>query len=518
MADDLGYSDIGFFGSEIATPNLDKLANEGLVMNNFYNAGRCCPSRASLMTGLYQHQVGVGDMLQKDDLPGYTHHLRHNGVTIAEVLKENGYHTMISGKWHLGHEQPYWPMKRGFQRQYASSNTTGHYFGIAEGRMYVVEDQLIEPPGKWIEAGETRYKLFKNDDGSQWYATDAYTDRAIGYIQELRDSLPEKPFFLYLAYTAPHWPLHALPKDIAKYNGIYDLGWDSLRILRHNKMIINGIVDSGQELSPRNENVEAWGSLPGTVKAYYSSLMEVYAAMIDNMDQNIGRLLSKLEETGDIDNTLILFLSDNGGCHEAPHRGKPGAIPGSPDSFDGYEYAWANLSNTPFQWFKHWVHEGGISTPFIAWFPRMIEAGRNEDHIAHILDIMPTLVEISGAEYPQIFNDSIILPHEGISLVPVFEGRDDFKGHDALFWEHEGNRAVRKGDWKLVSRFNYDINKPFEWELYNISSDRTEMKNLAKDHPQKAEELVQLYKQWAERCNLIPFEKIQHKRNPDRFQ
>lgn len=518
MADDMGYSDIGFFGSEISTPNIDRLANEGLVMNNFYNAGRCCPSRAALMTGLYQHQVGVGDMLQKDDLPGYTHHLRHNGVTIAEVLKKNGYHTMISGKWHLGHEEPYWPMKRGFQRQYASTSTTGHYFGIAEGRTYVIEDQWVEPPGEWIQAGQTRYKLFKNEDGSQWYATDAYTDRAMGYIEELRDSLPEKPFFLYLAYTAPHWPLHAFPEDIAKYKGVYDIGWDSLRNLRHKRMIDKSIVDSRQVLSARNENVEAWESLPDSTKAYYASLMEVYAAMIDNMDQNIGRLLEKLKETGDFDNTLILFLSDNGGCHEAPHRGKPGATPGSPDSFDGYEYAWANVSNTPFQWFKHWVHEGGISTPFIAWYPDMIEAGRRDNHVAHIMDIMPTLVEISGAEYPEVYNDSVILPVEGISMVPIFKEEGEFQGHEVLFWEHEGNRAVRKGDWKLVSRFNYKENEAFDWELYNIASDRTETKNLALEYPKKVEELTGLYQEWAARCNVVPFDKLRNKRNPNRFQ
>ena len=509
LADDMGYSDIGAFGSEIATPNIDRLAAEGLVMTNFYNAGRCCPSRAALMTGLYQHQVGVGDMLQNDGLPGYTTHLRHNGVTIAEVLKENGYHTMISGKWHLGNAEPYWPMKRGFQRQYASSGTTGHYFGIAEGRDYVMEDKLIEPPGEWIQAGQIRYKLFKNEDGSQWYATNAYTDRAIGYIRELRDSLPDTPFFLYLAYTTPHWPLHALPEDIAKYKGTYDMGWDSLRILRQQKMIAEGIVDPEWGLSERHENVPAWESLPNPTRAYYAALMEVYAAMIDNMDQNIGRLIEKLKETGDYENTLILFMSDNGGCHVAPHRGKPGATPGSPDSFDGYEYAWANASNTPFSWFKHWVHEGGISTPFIAWYPSMIKPGTKSNTIGHIMDIMPTLTELTGAEYPQVFNDSTILAPEGISLLPVFKRKEPGSERAPLFWEHEGNRAVRKGDWKLVSRFNYDSNQPLAWELYNISDDRTESRNLSGEYPEKVSQLTGLYKTWSQKSNVIPFEEIQ---------
>ncbi len=517
MCDDMGYSDIGFFGSEISTPNIDQLANEGLVMTNFYNSGRCCPSRAALMTGLYQHQVGVGDMLQNDGLPGYTTHLRQNCVTIAEVLKENDYHTMISGKWHLGHKEPYWPMKRGFQKQYASTSTTGHYFGIAEGRTYVIEDKWVEPPGEWIQAGKTRYKLFKNEDGSQWYATDAYTDRAIGYIEELRDSLPEKPFFLYLAYTAPHWPLHAFTEDIAKYKGVYDIGWDSLRNLRHQNMIDNEIVDPAWDLSKRNERVQEWESLPDSTKAYYASLMEVYAAMVDNVDQNVGRLISKLEESGDLDNTLILFLSDNGGCHEPIHRGKPGATPGSPDSFDGYEYAWANASNTPFRWFKHWMHEGGISTPFIAWYPSMIEAGTRNENIAHIMDIMPTLVEFTGSEYPEVYRDSTILPTEGISLLPVFEGEEEFEGHDVLFWEHEGNRAVRQGDWKLVSLFNYKENTPEPWELYNIKEDRTETNDLASKRPEKVTELSKLYNEWADRTNVLPFEKVQMKRHPNRY-
>lgn len=516
MADDMGYSDIGLFGSEIATPNIDRLASEGLVMNNFYNSGRCCPSRAALMTGLYQHQVGVGDMLQKDDLPGYTNHLRNNGVTIAEILQENGYHTMISGKWHLGHEPPHWPMKRGFQKQYASTSTTGHYFGIAEGRTYVVEDKKIEPPGEWIQAGQTRYKLFKNQDGSQWYATDAYADRAIGYIEALREESSDKPFFLYLPFTAPHWPLHAFPEDIAKYKDVYDIGWDSLRTLRHQQMIANRIVDPKWQLSERNMHVPAWESLPDSTRQYYASLMEVYAAMVDNLDQNIGKVIDKLKETGDLQNTLILFLSDNGGCHEAPHRGKQGAVPGSADSFDGYEYAWANVSNTPFQWYKHWMHEGGISTPFIAWYPKLIQGGRRDPNIAHIMDIMPTLVEFTNSEYPEVYNDQEILPFEGKSLMPIFIEKP-FAGHEALYWEHEGNRAVRKGDWKLVSRFNYGSNESYPWELYNIYEDRTETDNVAAKHPDLVEDLSELYHSWAERCNVMPFELLRKKRNPDRY-
>jgi len=517
MADDMGYSDIGCFGSEIATPNIDRLATEGLAMRNFYNAGRCCPSRAALMTGLYQHQVGVGDMLQKDDLPGYDDHLSGHGMTIAEVLRENGYFTMISGKWHLGHREPYWPMKRGFQRQYASSSTTGHYFGVAEGRSYVIEDQWVEPPGEWIQAGQTKYKLLKNPDGSQWYATNAYTDRAIGYIEALRDTLPSQPFFLYLPYTAPHWPLHAFPEAIAKYRGKYDAGWDSLRVRRYQSMIEKGIIDAAWPLSERNQNVPSWNNLSDSTRQYYASLMEVYAAMIDNMDQNIGKLMDKLKETGDYNKTLVLFLSDNGGCHEAPHRGRPDASPGSPDSFDGYEYAWANVSNTPFQWFKHWVHEGGISTPLIAWYPSMIKEGIRDDHVAHIMDIMPTLIDLANATYPEVYQGLEILPLEGKSLMPIFKGSETYTGHEVLFWEHEGNRAVRKGDYKLVSRFNYQGNEAYPWELYNIAEDRTEINDLSTEYPEKVSEMERLYRAWAQRCQVVPYEELQKRRHPGRY-
>lgn len=408
LADDMGYSDIGCFGSEIETPNLDRLAKEGLRMTNMHNAARSCPSRASLLTGLYPHQAGVGDMLQNDQLPGYQNKLNRNCVTLAEVLSQAGYHCMISGKWHVGGESDAWPMKRGFHKQYLSNNTTGHYFGIAKGRDYLVEDTLREVPGEWIKAGRTEYKLLKNEDGSQWYKTDAITERAIKYIQELRRNDRQKPFFLYLAYTAPHWPLHAFEEDIRRYQGKYMEGWDQLREERYRSMIEMGIIHPDWNLSGRNPNAKDWNALPDSTKQYYDRLMAVYAAMIDRMDQNIGRLLASLEESGDKDNTLIIFLSDNGGCHEPVHRGLPGALSGTPDSFDGYEYSWANASNTPLSWFKHWTHEGGSSTPFIAWYPRLIKAGRMDHRLAHIIDIMPTFVEISGAIYPEIYNGNMI--------------------------------------------------------------------------------------------------------------
>jgi arylsulfatase A-like enzyme len=513
LADDMGYSDIGCFGSEILTPNLDRLAEQGLRMTQLYNAARCCPSRASLLTGLYPHQAGVGDMLQDDGLRGYQNKLNQNCVTLAEVLAGAGYHCMISGKWHLGLEEDAWPMKRGFHKQYASNGTTGHYFGIAKGRDLVIEDTLRQAPGEWIKAGQIEYKLLKNEDGSQWYATDAYTDRAIDYINELRYHDSKMPFFLYLSYTVPHWPLHAFEEDIQKYQGKYMEGWDQIRQERYVRMMEMGIIKPGWKLSEKNQFAKDYDVLDDSTKRHYDRLMAVYAAMIDRMDQNIGKLLSALEQTDDIDNTLIIFLSDNGGCHENIHRGLPGAIPGTPDSFDGYEYSWANASNTPFSWFKHWTHEGGISTPFIAWYPSLIKAGGMDNSATHIIDIMPTLIEIADVEYPKTFQGHEIVPMEGKSLVPLFRG-ETTELHEILGWEHEGNRAIRKGDWKLVSR--YENNAELAWELYHLTDDRTETRNMAAQFPQKVEELEKTYFEWADRIHVVPYQQIQELRSKKR--
>ncbi len=507
LADDMGYSDLGCFGSEIHTPNLDKLASQGLKLTQFYNAGRCCPSRASLLTGLYPHQAGVGDMLQNDSLEAYGTHINYTSVTLAEVLKGAGYHTMISGKWHAGNEPEYWPTQRGFTDQYFSNGTTGHYFGIAKGRQYVVNGKEVVVSGDWIKSGESEYKLFKNPDGSQWYATDAIADHAIDFIKSANKEDKEKPFFLYLPFTAPHWPMHAFEEDIAKYQGTYMIGWDSLRVQRFNKMKSLGLIDPSWTISPRNEKVAAWNTLSDSAKIRNDRLMAVYAAMIDRLDQNIGKLLQSLKETGDIDNTVIIFLADNGGCHEQVTKGKPGALPGTPESFDGYEYPWANVSNTPFQWFKHWAHEGGTSTPFIAWYPGVIKPGSVNTSVGYIADIMPTLTEISGATYPTQYKGNKITPTVGQSLVPLFKGQT-YKGHELLCWEHEGNRAVRKGDWKLVSRYDYKNNVELPWELYNIKSDRSETINLIQKNPEKVQELQKIYAEWSANVKVVPYQQL----------
>jgi len=355
MADDMGYSDLGCFGSEIHTPNLDKLAAEGLRITQFYNAGRCCPTRASLLTGLYQHQAGIGDMASDFGIPAYQGYLNKECVTLGEVMKLNGYNTYMTGKWHVGGQTGQWPVDRGFDRYFGLIDGASNYFNLNPYR-------VNQPPRTMAMDDE---QFFPPDSG--FYMTDAFTDYALMFLEEQKEK--EEPFFLYLPYTAPHWPLHAWPEDIEKYRGSYMIGWDSLRIVRYNKMIESGLISPEWELSQRHDNIPGWTSLDKEEKEMWDLRMAVYAAMVDRMDQNIGRVLEQLIKMGANKNTVVVFIADNGACHErVKNRGNyvhTTGITGNADSFDAYEYEWANLSNTPFRWFKHWVHEGGISSPFI---------------------------------------------------------------------------------------------------------------------------------------------------------
>jgi len=495
LADDMGYSDLGSFGSEIKTPNLDKLAEQGVRMTQFYNASRSCPTRASLLTGLYQHQAGVGDMVSDLGYPSYQGYLNSQCVTLAEALKYNGYNTYMSGKWHVGGKPEVHPLKRGFDRYFGLIDGAGSYF---ERIAYRVNQQ---PPHWMLE--ETDY----NPPDSGFYLTDAITDYAISLLEE--EKRKEEPFFLYLAYTAPHWPLHALPEDIEKYRGKYMKGWDVLRQERYSKMLETGIIDESAKLSPRDAMSMDWESLTVQDKEMWDLRMSVYAAMIDRLDQNIGKILDKVKDMEEEENTLVIFLSDNGGCHEQiKNRGSylpTTAETGTRDSFDAYEYPWANASNTPFRMFKHWVHEGGISTPFIACYPAEIRPGQITDQPGHIIDIMPTLLDFAGGNYPQILNGNEIQPIEGISLVPALKGKK--LGRKApLFWEHEGNRAMRSDDWKLVSKYDYSTRKFKEWELYNISADRSELVDLSSQYPEIKENMIVQYNEWCKRAGVVPKE------------
>ncbi|MFN4261581.1 MAG: arylsulfatase [Gemmataceae bacterium] len=501
MADDMGFSDIGCYGSEIDTPHLDRLAAQGLRFTQFYNTARCCPTRASLLTGLYAHQAGVGHMIEDRGYPAYRGNLSPHCPTVAELLKPAGYRTALSGKWHvtpLSAGKENWPLQRGFDK----------FFGlIGSVRSYYAPSTLTrdhEP----IEASKG------------FYLTDAITDHAVSCLKEF--SQEKAPFFLYVAYTAPHWPMHALPEDIAKYRGKYKIGWDQLRRQRHARLQELGLIGKDWPLSPRDTEALPWEEAEH--RDWQDLRMAVYAAMIDRMDQGIGRILRQLKDSKQEENTLILFLSDNGGCAEdiiaswserfprRTHDGQPVQVgndpavsPGPEGVFQSYGLAWANASNTPFRRFKHWVHEGGIATPCIAYWPAVIQKPGITHQVGHVIDIPATCLDLAGVAHPKTFKGQPTVPLEGRSLLPILQGKER-AGHDALFWEHEGNRAVRQGKWKLVSAYGGD------WELFDLEADRTELNDLARREPDKVKELSQLYERWAKRVGVVPWEKLQEKR------
>lgn len=495
MADDMGYSDLGCFGSEIHTPNLDQLAEEGIRITRFYNSSRCCPTRASLLTGLYQHQAGIGNMVSDMGLPAYQGYLNKECVTMAEVLKTAGYQTYISGKWHVGEKEEHWPGKRGFDRSFGLINGASSYFDLRKYRPSGTEKTMALDDVQW----------YPSDSG--FYMTDAFTDYAIEFLQEHHRNY-DNPFFLYLPYTAPHWPLHALPEDIAKYKGKYMIGWDSLRLQRYQRQQELGIVDASMPLSPRDPEVPAWDDIPEEEKDMWDQRMAVYAAMIDRMDQGIGRVLDQVKSMGEYNHTLVIFIADNGGCHERLKKNTGGSwgyiqfdgVTGTPNSFDAYERPWANASNTPFRMFKHWVHEGGISSPFIASYPMLIEAGQLNRTPTHIIDLMATFVDLAQAQYPEEYNGHPIKPMQGVSLVPLFRG-EDLERPNPLIWEHEGNRAIQKDNWKLVSKYPDNT-----WELYNMENDRSELNDLGDSLPARKDELIKLYEEWAQKVDVVDWD------------
>ncbi len=519
MADDMGYSDIGCYGGEIRTPNLDGLAAKGLRFTQFYNTARCCPTRASLLSGLYPHQAGVGWMMADNGHDGYRGDLNRRCVTIAEALGPAGYSTYMSGKWHVAKttrpEGPKdnWPRQRGFDRFFGTIHGAGSFF---DPNSLTRDNTMIAP------------------DSDEFYYTDAISDNAVQFISEHRDRSGARPFFLYVAFTAPHWPMHALPEDIARYKGRYATGWDALRAERHERMIEMGLVRKEWKITPRDTGVPPWAEAKN--EAWHERRMEVYAAMVDRMDQGIGRIVDALRKTGAYENTLFLFLADNGGCAEEygsrgairpdptkrvelrpmapgelqtrmqpavtrdgrPVRTGEGVMPGPADTYIAYGKGWANASNTPFRLYKHWVHEGGISSPLIAHWPAKIRRrGELEHQPGHLIDLMATCIDVSGAEYPTERGGQAIRPMEGRSLVPAFDGRAIDR--EAIYWEHEGNRAVRVGKWKLVAK-----GEKGPWELYDLDADRTELHDLAGKHAKRAADMAQLWEAYAQRANVYP--------------
>ena len=524
LSDDMGYSDIGCYGSEINTPTLDGLAAQGLRFTQFYNTSRCCPTRATLLTGLYPHQAGIGHMMNDLGVDGYRGDLNRQCVTIAEALKPAGYTTFMVGKWHVTKkvrpkqeiQRHNWPLQRGFDRFYGTIHGAGSFW---DPNSLTRDNTLISP------FADPEYKP------KTYYYTDAIADNASKFIKEHKTG---KPFFMYVAFTAAHWPLHALPEDIAKYQGKYDVGYGPIREARYKKALELGVIGKNSKMSSQVGN---WDKVPD--KGWEAANMEVYAAMIDRMDQGIARITATLKEKKIFDNTLILFMQDNGGCQEAygrnpggkrverkkklapmkpeelqydmcPKQSRDGwptrrghVMPGPADTAIGYGVNWANVSNTPFREYKHLTHEGGISTPLIAHWPAGIKAKNELRHsTSHLIDLMPTCIELAKAEYPKEKGGQKIHPMEGKSLLPVFSGGTIEREY--LFWEHQGHRAIRVGDWKLVAKGRHGQDN-VRWELYDLAKDRSELNDLSKAEPERFQKMIALWQKHALRTKVIPW-------------
>lgn len=469
LVDDMGYSDLGVMGSEIKTPNLDRLAKQGALMTHLYTTARCCPSRASLMTGQYPHAVGMGHMDDTvSDLPAYQGWIPHSVPLLPEVLQESGYRTLMTGKWHIGNTPDQWPINRGFERFYGIPAGGGVYFWPPVGLerpVYLNHDQ-VDPA-----------------EEPNWYSTDAFTDHAITFIEEA--VADQSPFFLYAAYIAPHFPLQAFPEDIAKYDGVYTDGYAAIRQARYERQKQLGVLPDNYQLSP--PDFPAWSEVKDPATEVRK--MQVYAAMIDRLDQNIGRLLDSLEQQGVADNTVIFFLSDNGGCSEISDR-TPGVEVGGPRSFTTYGRNWANVSNTPYRKYKRYTHEGGTLTPLIAHWPAGLKTpGLITHQPAHIMDVYATCLELADARYPESFQGQPTAPLAARSFLPQLQGRPADPARP-LFLEHEGHQAVRLGDWKLVRSHD----EP--WELYHLRQDPSELDNLAAREPERTAQLAALYEAW----------------------
>ncbi|KAA0992513.1 arylsulfatase [Dyadobacter aurulentus] len=489
LADDLGYSDLGCYGSEIPTPNLDKLAQNGIRLTSFYNTARCCPTRAALLTGVYSHQAGIGHMMEDKgaEHPAYRGQLNDKSVTIAEVLKSAGYFTAMTGKWHVGQPHGTVPWKRGFDRS-LNAPAGGFYYGDGKNAKIFLNGEGLANDSE---------KLPQN-----WYSTDLWTDFGLRFIDEAVQE--KKPFMLYLAHNAPHFPLQAPEEDIARFRGKYLKGWENLRQERYQKQIKLGLIDASWKLPPSNPNIPKWESLSAEDKKRYDDIMAIYAAVIYRLDKSIGDLVEGLKKRGVFDDTVILFVSDNGGNAEPGSEGRyEGARPGDSQSTVFLGQGWAEAACTPFWAYKHHTHEGGISSPGIISWPAGIPAARNgqfEKQPAHIIDIMATLVDLGGAKYPTEFAGKPVLPLEGTSLRPAFTGKN-LARKNPIFWEHEGNRAIRDGKWKLVAE------KTEKWQLYNMETDRSELYDQFAKQPEIADKLAAKYESWYKRVGAEEYDK-----------
>jgi arylsulfatase len=505
VAVDLGYSDLGCYGGEIDTPNLDSLAAQGIRLSQFHTTARCSPSRASLLTGLHPHQTGIG-ILTNDDRPrGYPGSLNDRCLTLAEILRAAGYRTALSGKWHLASDTTTangcWPTRRGFQQFFGTLTGCGSFFD----------------PGT-LTRGESPADDARDPD---FYYTDAITADAVRFIRSAAGS--GGPFFGYVAYTAPHWPLHARERDIARFRGRFAAGWDELRAARLRRMTELGIAGAETALSARDPLAPAWTDEPEP--EWQQRRMEAYAAQVFRMDTGVGELLRALQETGCRDDTLVIFLSDNGASDETlpkideagfrtrsdifrartrdgrPVRlgNDPAIVPGGEDTYASYGRGWANLSNAPFRRYKQWTHQGGIADPFIASWPSGgLAAGSVCRQPFGLVDVLPAVLEATGARYPTDVPGRDPLPLEGRSMLPAWRGHP--MDERPLFFEHTGNAAVRTTDWKLVRAY------PGPWELYDMARDRSELRDVAPEHPGVVADLAADWQQWARRVGVIPWQ------------
>ena len=509
MVDDMGWSSIGCYGGMVETPTIDRLAKNGVRFNQFYNGARCCPTRATLMTGLHPHQVGIGHMTlpvksavdpkpgeatsgfalleaDRSDVPAsYQGWLNIDIPTLPEMLKASGYATYMTGKWHLASEQSEtWPLQRGFDRFYGHLAGTSHFFAPAN----------LHRGNQPIQA-----------EGERYYITDAISDQAIEYLEIHDKTKDAEPFFLYLAYNAPHFPLQCMPEDYEKYKGRYMEGWDALRVQRLAKQKRMGIVPESTQLAPRPENIPAWDSLRAEKQVEMDGIMATYAAMIDRVDQNLGKLVSHLEASGELDNTLILFLSDNGGEAESGAFGRFNYADLGKYGSGGNKYGkgWASLSNTPFREYKHYAHQGGVQSPLIAHWPKGISSKLNNrilEQPSYLPDLVETCLDIGAASRPERKNGKSVPKGEGVSLVKTLKGNSSNVHEKPFFIEHEGNRIARDGNWKLVSYYDK------RWELYDLDGDRSESNDLAKRHPEIVKRLNQAYVNWARRSGVVDWE------------
>jgi arylsulfatase len=483
LADDLGFSDLGCYGGEIETPNLDALARNGLRFTQAYNTARCWPSRAAILTGFYAQQV------RRDTLPGVPSGGGNRGIRPAwapllpEMLKPLGYRAYHSGKWHIDGK----PLENGFDRSYEIQTGQNNFFN---------------PRGASEDGQPVPFT-------TNYYSTIATADHAIRCLQDHAAKFPDRPFFHYLCFIAPHFPLHALAEDIARYRERYRAGWDVIQRQRHERLTKMGLVNHAlppmeRQLGPPYDFPDAfpilgpgevnrplpWNELNDTQREFQATKMAIHAAMIDRMDREIGRVIEQLKKMGAYDNTLILFASDNGASAEIMVRGDghdPKAPMGSAATYLCLGPGWSSAANTPFRRHKTWVHEGGIATPFIVHWPQGIRArGELRRDVVHLIDVVPTVLELAGTAHPRTWKDQPVPPPPGRSLVPAFT-REGAVQHDDLWWFHDGHRAVRVGDWKLVAA------KDEPWELYDLSRDRGESQNLAERYPDKVRELEKLW-------------------------